>query len=524
VKQLPFVDPTTPDKALEQIWTEIVRRQDAKPENARKFCEDPLGFVNWAWRWGQPGPLERFKGPDTWQKEFLSDLGEQVRARKFDGVTPVDPIKMSVSAGKGVGKSVLVGMLTTWIMQTWPYCQGTVTANTFSQLESKTWATIQQWFKTSRMASQFVIGGGSIRHRIHNKSWMVTPQTCREENAEAFAGQHAATSVGFYILDEASAISEIIWNTAISGCVDGMPMIFAFGNPTRSNGKFYQINFGKERERWNARTIDARECQIPNKKTLAEDVDYYGEDSDWVRVYIKGLPPKASDLQFIDSNRVWAAQKRTFEVLEDEPLVAGVDLARGGGDNAVIWFRRGDDARSIDPICIPGELVRDSMLMVSKLTELAGVTFGKQKVAMWFVDGGAMGGPIVDRIKQLGHENFVEVQFGAQAPDPRRFANMRAYMWSKMKDWLGERGAIPAKHTQLETDLTGVGLGREDKMARLVLESKESMKRRGLASPDWADALCLTWARPVGPTAIKKAKPVNAAYSRPANHSQGWMG
>lgn len=508
------------DELLSQVFKERGRRVEAKPETLAKFYADPYGFVLWAWRWGLPGQLERFEGPDQWQKEFLMDLGRQVKERAFDGRTAVAPIRMTISSGHGTGKGTLAAWLACWIMSTRPMAKGTITANTFTQLEDKTWATIQRWFSMSRTASDFVIGGGGIRHRKYI-DWKCTPQTCREENSEAFAGQHAATSTSFYIFDEASAIPEKIWEVAEGGLSDGSPMFFAFGNPTRANGKFHRINFGAERGRWNHRTIDSRECMMPNKTQIEEWREDYGEDSDFFRVRVKGLPPESSDMQYIDSARVYAAQRRLFEVLENEPLVAGVDLARGGGDKAVIWFRRGDDARTIAPIKIPSEQTRDSMLLVAKLSDLASQTFEGHKVDVWFLDGGGVGGPIIDRMKQLGYENFIEVQFGGASPDPKHFGNMRAWMWSKMRDALGNRLAIPADK-DLEMDLTAVGLGRTDNKDRIFLESKEDMKKRGMGSPDAGDALCLTWARAVAPN----TKPVPPRQERypVGDRSLGWMG
>jgi hypothetical protein len=109
------------------------------------------------------------------------------------------------------------------------------------------------------------------------------------------------------------------------------------------------------------------------------------------------------------------------------------------------------------------------------------------------VDGTGIGGPIVDRLKQLGHSNVVEVQFGAEAPDAK-YANMRAYMWGRLRDWL-PKGAIDAD-PRLEMDLTAPGY-THDKRDRVVLESKEHLKDRGIDSPDDADALALTFAAPV---------------------------
>lgn len=108
-----------------------------------EFYADPLGFVKFAYPWGEPGPLACYAGPDEWQRDFLLELGDFVRARKFDGKTPVLPIRMTTASGHGIGKSVLVAFLVNWIMSTRPNCKGTVTANTYQQLSVRTWATIQ---------------------------------------------------------------------------------------------------------------------------------------------------------------------------------------------------------------------------------------------------------------------------------------------------------------------------------------------------------------------------------------------
>lgn len=474
---------------------------------AARFFGDPLGFVEWAYPWGQRGILERFEGPDVWQRQFLTDLGNEVRIRAFDGRTAVAPIRMAVSAGQGPGKGALAAWIVTWIMSTRPFAQGTVTANTFTQLETKTWSAVEHWFKMSKTTGEFLIGPRGVRHKIQGRSWKVTPQTSREENSESFAGQHAATSTSFYINDEASAIPEKIWEVEEGGLSDGHSMQFAFGNPTRSSGKFFRINFGTERHRWNTRVIDSRDCMMPNKTQIAEWIADYGEDSDFVRVRVKGLPPQSSDLQYIAASLVYDAQKRKPAVFPDEPLIAGVDLARGGSAKAVIRFRCGDDAQSRRPIKIPGEEVRDSMLLVTKLADLANQTFGGKRVAMWFVDSGGMGGPIIDRLKQLGHKKFMEIQFGGQCPDPKHYANMRSWMWSKMRDALALRLAIDPDR-ELETDLTGPGI-HHDKQDRIVLESKENMEKRGVASTDDGDALALTFARPVAPGAENRYAPTH---------------
>ena len=105
-------------------------------------------------------------------------------------------IRAAVQSGHGVGKSALVGMLVQWIMSTRPHSQGTVTANTSPQLNTKTWAQIAKWNRLSITSHWFTIstGRGAMRmsHVAHPDTWFCSAQTCREENSEAFAGQHAA--------------------------------------------------------------------------------------------------------------------------------------------------------------------------------------------------------------------------------------------------------------------------------------------------------------------------------------------
>lgn len=462
-------------------------------DHVAQFYADPLGFVRWAFPWGQRGPLEHYAGPDKWQEEALREIGQEVQKRGFDGVHAVAPLRLAVASGHGIGKSTFVAWVACWILSTRPDSQGTVTANTFPQLETKTWAAITRWMKLCVTRDWFILGGERIYRTFKRDSWFLSAQTSKEENSESFAGQHAANSTSYYILDEASGIAPIIWEVVEGGTTDGEPMVFAFGNPTRASGKFFEATFGRERGRWIAKSIDSRESALTNKQVIAEWIQEYGEDSDFVRVRVRGLPPRAGDLQFIDSERVWTAQKRTPESLPGEAVVAGVDIARGGSDSNVICFRVGVDGVSMPAIRIPGEQTRDSTLMVSKLSSLLDEGIYGRKIDMMFLDATGIGGPLYDRLRQLGYKNVVEVQFGSESPE-RKYANMRSFMWGKLREWL-ERGSIP-KDTQLEMDLTGPGY-RHDKSDRLVLESKEDMKKRGLSSPDYGDALALTFAQPV---------------------------
>lgn len=475
-------------------------------DEVASYYADPLGFVLAMYPWTEPGVLEHHPGPDTWQFEFLTKLGAEVAQRGFDGTAPVKAVRFATSSGHGIGKSVMVAWLVDWLMSTRPHCQGTVTANTITQLSTKTWAAITRWTKLCKTGHWFEINSDRMYRIGHKESWFCAPQSSKEQNSEAFAGQHAADSSSFYIFDEASAIPEPIYEVSEGGLTDGEPFHFLFGNATRSQGSFHKACFGSMRHRWNPIIIDSRQSRFTNKEQIAEWIQDYGLDSDFVRVRVLGLPPSASDVQFISNTLVSAAQRAAIVTLPDEPLVAGLDVARGGNDNLVVRFRRGKDARSIPPVRVPGEKAKDSMQMVTLVTDILNKDYDGRKVAMLFVDatGGSIGGPIADRLRQLGHKNVVDVQFGGESPESK-IANMRAYMWSKLRDWLAAGGAIDTLPA-LETDLTGPGYFH-DKGDRLLLESKEQMKKRGLDSPDDGDALALTFAQVVHPAANKPAPP-----------------
>ena len=483
------------------------------------FCADhyadPLGWVRGAFAWGEPGPLVAYQEPDLWQCAFFEWLGDAIRERGFDGVQPVMPIRGAVSSGHGIGKGAVTGMLVTFLMSTRRDAKGVITANTNTQLQDKTWAAIQTWTKRALTAHWFEINTSIMYRKGFRESWKCSPQTCDPDNSEAFAGQHNVGSTSFYVNDEDSNVPDIIHEVQEGGLTDGEPMQFLFGNPTRRRGAFYDIVFGGQGKRWKTWVIDARTCRFPNKQLIAEQLEDYGEDSDRFRVRVRGLPPSAEDAQFIDFARVLAAQKRQVVALPDEPLVAGCDLAWGGADANVIRFRRGRDARSIPPIRIPGELTRDPSVLTNRLADVLSGDYHGHRVSMLFLDSAGIAGAVGSRLRQLGHMNITEVNFGADSPN-QKCRYMRDYMWSEMKDWL-LTGAID-NSPRLETDLTGPGL-RDDLKTRIWLESKKEMKARDVPSPDEGDALALTFAHIVKAPA---RRPQRTGLISTGSH--GWMG
>jgi hypothetical protein len=478
---------TPPKKNYEQLLHEEVSL----------YYADPRGFVLSQYDW----PINGEDGPDDWQAGVLDEIGREVQARGFTGLGNVLPIRELISSGHSIGKSALIAWIVDWLMSTRPECRGTVSANTNEQLEKKTWAAVREWTAKCRTGHWFEINS-KIMYRVGNNpktgkpwraTWFCSPQSCAEENSESFAGQHAKGSTSFYLFDEASAIPDKIWEVAEGGLTDE-PLIMAVGNPTRNTGKFHEAGFGRQRGRWNVHVIDAEQCKFANHRLIEQWISDYGEDSDFVRVRVRGLPPNASELQFIDNLRVWQAQKNPVYARKGEPLIAGVDVSGGGSAWTVCRFRRGLDARTIPPIRISGEntVKDDRQLVIARLAEALSWK-GANKIDAMFIDS-AFGAVIVWELRNRGFLNVYEINFGGESLDPHQ-ANMRAYMWNQGKEWL-PRGAIPKDDARLEADLTGPGY-HLDKKNRLVLEPKEKMLERGLASPDDGDAFVLTFAQPV---------------------------
>ena len=182
-----------------------------------------------------------------------------------------------------------------------------------------------------------------------------------------------------------------------------------------------------------------------------------------------------------------------------DPRVMGVDVARFGDDQTVIRIRIGRDARSIPPIKLRGA---DTMQVAARVVEEA----AKHKVDAIFVDGGGVGGGVVDRLRYL-RQPVTEIHFGGRADRATAtqegtvvYFNKRAEMWGSMRDWLA--GAVIDNDPELVADLTGVqyGYAMKDGRDAIQLERKEDMRKRGLASPDNGDALALTFAYPVAPS------------------------
>lgn len=472
--------------------TDLVANERALRSLVGECSRDPLKHVLRCYPWGK-GPLAGETGPRAWQAEILRSIGDQLRAGYGSRLMP---IRIAVASGHGIGKSSLMSFITHWAWSTYEDARVVITANTGSQLKTKTWPEVTKWFNLLICRHWFELAGTSIQCRLpeHRQTWRVDQITWSEKNPEAFAGLHNKGKRIVVLYDEASTIADTIWEVTEGALTDEDTEIvwIAFGNPTRNTGRFREC-WGLHRDLWTKQQIDSRTVPGTNATLIKQWIDTYGDDSDFVRIRVKGEFPRAGSTQFISGEDVDLAMTRPAESHLHQALIFGVDVARFGDDQTVIFARRGTDARTVAVRRYRG---LDTMQVAARVMEAV----GQDRPAAVFVDEGGIGAGVVDRLRQLRCPGVIGVNFGSK---PERmmmgegyplYANKRAEMWGSMREWL-KTASIP-NDVDLKQDLIGVEYGFNNRN-EIQLEAKEDMKKRGLASPDLGDALALTFAYPV---------------------------
>ena len=486
--------------------------------------DDPLAFVLLAFPWGEQGtPLEKHAGPRKWQRAILQSIRDHIQAN--NGKIDFDTFRMAVASGRGIGKSALVSWLVIWMMSTRIGGSVIVSANSEAQLRSVTWAEITKWLAMTINSHWYEIAATRImpakwlteiverEMKKGTRYWSVEGRLWSEENPDAYAGLHNEDGV-MLIFDEASGIPDSIWSVSDGFFTENTPHRFhlAFSNPRRNTGYFYET-FHSKRAFWQTRVIDARDVEGTDKNLYQRIIDEYGPDSYQASVEVYGNFPSEGDDQFIGSTLVDDAMKRTPARDATAPIVIGVDPARFGADATVIAIRQGRDIlelrrhRGADTMEVAGHVI-------DAIEEF--------KPALVCIDEGGLGAGVVDRLKEQRYK-IRGVNFGNKAKNQTMWGNKRAEMWGAMRDWL-KTGHIPTDRF-LKTDLISPRT-KPDSKGTLFLESKKDMKARGLASPDAADAIAVTFAFPVASTDPRLGrvdKRRTSGYS-PAGVSTSWMG
>ena len=505
--QLPIYRGEEEQKLMTELWSPAV-------------ADDLERFVMYAFPWGVKNtPLARFTGPRKWQREVLRDVTEHIKAQQ--GKVDFDTIRAAVSSGRGIGKSALVSWLVLWMLTTRIGGSVVVSANSENQLRSVTWAELTKWSAmlinshwweisaTKLVPAKWLTDIVEKDLKKGTRYWACEGKLWSEENPDSYAGVHNQDGM-MLIFDESSGIPDAIWDVGAGFFTENTPdrYWFAFSNPRRNSGYFFEC-FNAKRAFWKSRVVDARTVEDTDKAVYEQIIAEYGENSSQAKIEVYGEFPSAGEDQFIGPTLVDDAMKRPKYKDMTAPIIVGVDPARGGADATVIVVRQGRDLVAIKRY--QGE---DTMTIVGRVIE----AIEEYKPTLTVIDEGGLGYGILDRLTEQRYK-VRGINFGNKAKHPMAFGNKRAEMWNDMRNWL-KSASIPTDR-QLRADLTGPAK-KPDSSGTIFLEGKKEMRARGLASPDAADALCVTFAFPVAHR--EYTEPARRINSQGSSINTSWMG
>ena len=470
-------------------------------DDLASYADDPYGFVMWAFPWGQPGTeLEDEEGPEEWQKEQLCRIRDRIRAGGEDGCV----VEEDISSGHGVGKSAEVSWLILWSVSTHADTRGVVTANTDTQLRTKTWAELSKWYQLFIAKSLFKFTATSIyiaNDAVREKSWRIDAVPWSANNTEAFAGMHNKGKRILCLFDEASTIDDLIYEVTRGALTDARTQIIwcRFGNPTRTSGEFFKACSQPKRNAYHR--VDARNVRFTNKAKIAEWIEDYGEDSDFVRVRVKGMFPRAGYANFISPELVMQARRRALSanVYQTYQKILAVDPARFGDDFTVITLRQGLKVHwQVKLSGFDGpDLASRIFALLRNDDKRQRDDFGQRREpasgsACIVYDANGNGADLDSSLRRMVGRLplLIPVMWGQPAKDSKAYFNQRSEAWGKMRDFL-EDGDIP-DDDELADQLTSLDYGY-DGTFRIQLQSKKDMKKNGGKSPDCADSLALSF-------------------------------
>lgn len=433
--------------------------------------------------------------PDAWQDEVLeATLLHQ---------------RIALKASKGPGKSTILAWLLWWFMVTRPHPKVVATSISGDNLKDNLWTEASKWQGKSRLLkATFSWSTDRITANDHPETWWASARAWPkvadpQQQADTLAGIHGDHVL--FLIDESGGIPDAVVATAEAGLANADPakgteaLLVQAGNPTHLSGPLYRA-CTRERGLWWVKEIsgdpdDPKRAPRVSVQWAREQIQKYGRDNPWVLVNVFGqFPPGQSNALVGVEEASQAAQRKLAESdFAEEAKVLGVDVARFGDDRSVLFMRQGRAAfrpkvfRNVDTMRLASEVA---------------LVIEAQRPDAVFVDATGVGAGVVDRLKQLGFQ-VIGIESAGKAMKADKFANKRAEMWFGAAEWVKEGGCLP-DDAELISELTAPTY-TFDRSGRLVLESKADLKKRGLPSPDKADALALTFSAPVASKQLRAA-------------------
>ncbi len=425
--------------------------------------------------------------------------GPALFAEEVLGATPTDQQweasraivarrRVSIRSGHGTGKSAFMAWCVLWFMACYFPCKVPCTAPTGHQLSDILWAEIAKWHRAMKervpeLAAEF--GWGSERYSMltHPQESFAVARTSRPENPEALQGFHSENIL--FLIDEASGVPEVVFRVAEGALsTDGAFVVMA-ANPTREEGYFYDSHH-KMRDRWAALHWDGEASPMVSRQYIDDMRAKYGVDSQIYQVRVKGNFVTAAD-GVIPLSLCIAAQERNVARTPGAEVRWGLDVARFGDDSTALAKRAGN--MQLEPT---REWFGKDLMQTVGLLKMEYDT-AKEKPDAIMVDVIGIGAGVVDRGKEIGLP-VVGVNVAESASADERYGRLRDELWFLSKEWLERRDCKLADDDALIGELTTPKYQILSN-GKIKVEGKDEMKKRGVSSPNRADAWNLTFAR-----------------------------
>lgn len=411
--------------------------------------------------------------PFPYQEEFLRALASGER-------------KMSVKSGHGTGKSTTASWAMLWFLLLRYPVKVVVTAPTSSQLFDAMFAELKRWINELPKELQELLNVKSDRVELARApaEAFISCRTARAETPEALAGVHSDNVL--LVIDESSGVPEQVFEAAAGSMSGHNATTLMLSNPTRSSGTFFESH-NRMKSSWWTRTWSCIDSPLVSDEFVKEMELRYGDTSNAFRVRVLGEFPLSDDNTIIPFHLVEAAQHRDVVISEETPVVWGLDVARFGSDATALCKRQGPvvtELRSWRGL----DLMQTTGRVVAEYEALA----PSKRPSEILVDSIGVGSGVVDRLRELNLPvRGINVAESPSMGDT--YMNLRSELWFKCKAWLEDRSCKLPKDDQLIAELTAIRYSFTSS-GKMKAESKDEMRRRGVGSPDLADALCLTMA------------------------------
>ena len=412
--------------------------------------------------------------PDAWQVEFLNHIAAGNR-------------RISVRSGHGVGKSTASAWAMIWYLFLRFPVKVVVTAPTSSQLYDALFAEVKRWVKVlpPMLADQLEVKQDRIEVKDANEEAFISARTSRAEQPEALQGVHSDNVM--LVADEASGVPEKVFEAA-SGSMSGHNAVtLLLGNPVRSSGFFYDTH-NRLAGDWVTMRVSCADSPRVSEAYIEEMKSRYGEESNAYRIRVLGEFPRSDEDTVIPMELLDLAMNRDVEASPYAPLVWGLDVARFGSDRSALCKRRGNAV--IEPIKTWKNL--DLMQLTGAVVAEFEALAPSDRPEEILVDSIGLGAGVVDRLKELNLPAR-GINVSESPAMGGTYRNLKAELWYKAKAWLEQRDCRLPKDELLVAELATVRYMFTSN-GKIQIESKDDIKKRGLASPDKADAFCLTFA------------------------------